>query len=165
MSTEFKATSSEVRCDVRARAASVLVVLGFSLPGCATIVHGRHQDVAVASSPPGARVLVEGSERGTTPTRLSLERKKLAIVLRFEKEGFRPAEVSLKRTTSGWIALDALAGASEFANQGLSSTGQQAAVAAGVAAFSFGIDFLTGGAYQLDPARVHVTLEPLVPQR
>jgi hypothetical protein len=87
------------------------------------------------------------------------------IVLRFEKEGYRPAEISLKRTTSGWIALNALAGASEFANQGLSSTGQQAAVAAGVAAFSFGIDFLTGGAYQLDPARVHVTLEPLVPQR
>jgi hypothetical protein len=86
------------------------------------------------------------------------------IVLRFEKEGYRPAEISLKRTTSGWIALNALAGASEFANQGLSSTGQQAGAAAGVAAVSFGIDFLTGGAYQLDPPRVHVTLEPLGPQ-
>ena len=107
-----------------------------SVTGCATIVHGRHQDVAVTSSPSGARVSVGGKDQGTTPTRVPLERKKTGIVLRFEKEGFQPAELTLGRTTSGWIALDVLAGAGQFANQGLSSTGQQAGAAAMVAAVS-----------------------------
>ena len=137
----------------------------FSVTGCGTIVHGRHQDVAVTSSPSGARVLVGGKDQGTTPTRVPVARRKTGIVLRLEKEGFPPVEVTLKRTISGWIALNALAGASQFANQGLSSTRQQAGAAAAVAAASFGIDFLTGAACKLDPPRVHVTLEPLKAKR
>lgn len=145
--------------------ALLAVYCPLSLGGCATIVHGRHQDIVVTSSPSGARVLVADSDQGTTPTRMSVERRKTGIALRVEKDGFQPAEVTLRRTTSGWIALNVLAGASEFANQGLSS-GRQAAVAAvSVAAVSFGIDFLTGAAYQLDPPRVHVTLAPLKRER
>ncbi len=42
-------------------------LLGFALSGCATIIHGTHQDVAFSSSPTGAEVWVDGVKVGETP--------------------------------------------------------------------------------------------------
>jgi hypothetical protein len=153
------------RLRLRLLAAVVLCAGALSAAGCATLAHGSHQDVEIASEPPGASVRVGETLVGVTPARLSLERRQAHLVLRVEKEGFRPVEVPLVRKTSWWIALNVAAGGAQFANQGLSSTSQAATAAVVVGALAFGTDYLSGAAYQLDPPRVHVVLEPLDPPR
>ena len=54
-----------------------------------------HVSITVESEPEGARVLVAGVERGTTPTTLELPRAEDAISLRLEREGHRPEEAEL----------------------------------------------------------------------
>jgi hypothetical protein len=147
---------------------AILAVLPL-LSGCASIVHkarpGRDtafQVISVTSEPAGARVLIGQTLVGTTPTQLLLKRSDAHIVLRFEKDGWEPAEVRLERTISG-----ALAGNIPFALiplnplQGFGdnpwSTSEKAAFAIALPAAGLAIDFLTGAAYKLPP-RVHVTL-------
>lgn len=45
------------------------------LAGCATIMHGTTQQVAVSSSPTGAKMAVNGMDRGVTPVIADLKRK------------------------------------------------------------------------------------------
>jgi PEGA domain-containing protein len=136
------------------------VVACVSLAGCATLVHGRKQEVAVSSEPPGAQVLLRGEAIGTTPTKVKLPRRDSHLTLRFEKDGYQTAELPLKRRVSGWIAGDLAWGPLQFANQGLESTSQQATAAVIVPAIFLGVDLLTGGAYKL-PSQVQVVLKPL----
>ncbi|MBN8612460.1 MAG: serine/threonine protein kinase [Deltaproteobacteria bacterium] len=44
----------------------------------------------VASSPDGARVMIDGEARGETPTRITLPRDEVMHELRLEREGFEP---------------------------------------------------------------------------
>ena len=44
-----------------------MVVACVSLAGCATLVHGRKQEVVVSSEPPGAQILLRGEAIGITP--------------------------------------------------------------------------------------------------
>ena len=77
-----------------------LLVFGLVLMGvgCATIIHGTHQNIAVNSSPSGAKVIVWGVEKGKTPTIINLPRGESGnLILRFEKEGYEPVEVMLKK--------------------------------------------------------------------
>ena len=141
--------------------AGLAIVSPLAAVGCASIAHGSFQEIEVVSSPPGARVLVEGKDTGTTPARLHVKRKDAGVVLRLEKAGYAPVEVRLKRATSRWIAGDVAWSAAQFVNQGYSSTGQAAAGAAASLAIGLGVDALTGAAYKLVPGEVHVTLEQL----
>jgi len=68
---------------------------------CATIIHGRTQETAVTSEPPGAQVFIDKDLVGVTPTRILLNRRDSRVVLRFEKEGYVPENLALKRTFSG----------------------------------------------------------------
>jgi PEGA domain len=128
------------------------------ITGCATLAHGRKQEVVVSSEPPGAQVLLRGEGIGLTPTRVTLPRRDSHLTLRFEKAGYQPAELLLRRSMSGWIVGD-LAWGPQFANQGLSSTSQQATAAAVVPATFLGVDLLTDAAYKL-PSQVQVVLKP-----
>ena len=131
-----------------------------SLIGCATVRHGRTQDVSVSSDPEGAQIFAVKDLVGVTPTRITLKRNASHLVLRFEKQGYQAEQVTLKRTASGWLAGDLGWSASQFANQGITSASQRLGAAAGVAAITLGIDFATGSAYKL-PAHVRATLKPL----
>jgi hypothetical protein len=86
------------------------VIIGscFLLTSCATMARGRTQRANVSSEPQGA-LIYEGKDLiGITPTLVILDRKN--PVLRFEKEGFSPREVAVKRELSGWIMADVAAG-------------------------------------------------------
>jgi hypothetical protein len=136
--------------------------------GCATVVHGTRQTVKVTSDPPGAAVIVlshrpgrapiERSRPGVTPIELDLTRRDPNIVIRLERDGCPPVDLRLKRSVSGWVALDLFV-ANPYARQGMSNPSpylQQIAVGVPL---TFGVDALTGGAFKL-PKAVHASVCP-----
>ena len=125
--------------------------------GCATMANGSRQAVAVTSEPLGAHVYVNGKPAGTTPLRLDLKRRQKRTVLRVERDGFLPREIRLERTLSGWTAGN-LVFANPYAGQGTSSPPKYSTQLLTTAS-GFGLDFLTGAAFQF-PATVNVALEP-----
>lgn len=106
---------------------------------CCTIIHGDTQDISVNSQPSGAKVIVRGVHMATTPAVIELKRKESNIVLRFEKEGYEPVEIALKRGTDSWIAGNIIFG--------------------GVIGLI--VDFANGAAYKLSPENVQVELREL----
>lgn len=110
------------------------VTLTMAVSGCATIINGRSQDVALASTPPGADVKVDGAQT-TTPGRVTLKRDQDYKAV-FTKEGFPDQSVKLEKKPSWWILGNVLIG-------GL---------------VGLVIDFVTGGAYKLVPDSVDVDM-------
>lgn len=76
-----------------------------SLGACATVAHGRFQQVGIASTPAGARVTIDSVPAGVTPLVTSLSRKR-AHVVRIELDGHQPFEGRLERKMSGWAIVD-----------------------------------------------------------
>ena len=106
--------------------------------GCATIIHGSSQDIDISSAPDQAEVWIDGARMGTTPTKVSLKRNGTFLVT-VKKEGYKEATVKIDGTTSAWIIGNVIFG--------------------GI--IGCGIDFLTGGAYDLKPERVDMNLTKL----
>lgn len=128
--------------------------------GCATVVTGRTQLVAVSSEPSGAQVFVGDEPVGVTPTFVDLPRRERNLTLRFEKEGFAPVDASVRRSLSGWLwgnaAYTVTAGVTAGQAIGHRTTAW-AHMFPQLAAFTFGIDLLTGAAFRL-PRHVRATL-------
>ncbi len=115
-----------------------VVLTGVLVSGCASIIHGSRQDVRVVSNPSGAVVRVNlNNTATTTPGILTLNRKEIGYVLTFEKQGYKPVEVSLRRTVDGWLFGNIIFG-------GL---------------IGIVIDFASGSAYKLTPSEVETVLE------
>ncbi len=108
--------------------------------GCATIVKGTTQEIPVASEPTGARVAVNGSPAGTTPTKVTLSRKQNHMIT-LEKEGYESESVALTKRMGGAVAGNIIAG-------GL---------------VGWGVDAVSGAQYNLHPETVNVRLRPLAP--
>ena len=51
-----------------------LAFLAVVLPGCATIISGTRQEIAIQSLPPGAEVLINGVHAGRTPAETEVGR-------------------------------------------------------------------------------------------
>lgn len=126
--------------------------------GCATIFQGRTQTVEVTSDPPGAKVFVNGKQMSTTPVDLMLNRKS-TVTLRLEKEGYDPYEIRIKRTLSAFLLSDLAVGALFGVGNG-----KLQGAAAGWGTFVvyglllFGVDFLTGSAFEQSPSVVEAKL-------
>jgi len=102
---------------------------------CATIMQGTTQEVGVSSTPTDAEVIVDNQERGSTPLALDLERESQHTV-RIEMDGYEPYEVTLTKSTSGWVWGNIVFG-------GL---------------IGLAVDAITGGLYKLNPAQVEAEL-------
>jgi hypothetical protein len=113
--------------------AAVLVVL---TAGCATIMHGSKQDVAVSSTPSGASVSVDNQPMGNTPTTVNLTRKDRHVIS-IEAPGYRKYDLQLTRGTSGWVWGNLVFG--------------------GIPGLA--IDAITGSLYKLSPDNVAANLE------
>lgn len=81
---------------------SLCLFAGACSSGCATVINGRIQQVAVASDPPGARVYVNGAPAGVTPVFVEVPRRDPDLELRLEKKGYEPTRLTLPRSRSGW---------------------------------------------------------------
>ena len=114
----------------------ILITAVIFSQGCATIVHGPSQHVAVSSNPTKAKVQVDSGNTYTTPARIKLARKRDHILI-FNKEGYQQEEITIMHVISGAVAGNIIAG-------GL---------------IGWGVDALTGAQYRLIPETVHVELE------
>lgn len=87
---------------VRRFAFVVLAFAACGLTGCATIISGTKDGINVTSTPPGAKVLVDGRQEFTTPARLKLSRKHEHTLL-VSMPGYHTEEVSLSQGVNGWV--------------------------------------------------------------
>ena len=106
--------------------------------GCASIIHGTSQDINISSSPDNAEVWIDGARMGATPTKVTLKRKDSHIVT-VKKDGFKDATATIETETSAWIIGNIIFG--------------------GI--IGCGIDFITGGAYDLKPERLDINMTKL----
>lgn len=122
-----------------ARACSVsaiMMILTISLSGCATLLRGSGDPMMITSAPTAATVALNGVEIGTTPIQMRLPAKDLQL-LRFSKDGYRPATVAVSGSVgSGWVILDILCGLVPVI-----------------------VDAATGSWYSRDRDLVHVTMQ------
>jgi len=106
--------------------------------GCAAIIHGTTQDVNISSAPDQSEIWIDGAKMGTTPTKITLKRKDNYLVT-IKKEGYKEATIKIEGETSAWIIGNIIFGGF----------------------IGCGIDFITGGAYDLKPERVDINLTKL----
>lgn len=91
----------------------------FGVMSCASIIHGKSQDVFISSQPKGAKILVDDKDYGVTPKTLGLPRMgrmegepstkkeyKITITL----DGYMPHETILQRKVDGWFFGNLLIG-------------------------------------------------------
>lgn len=106
-----------------------------SLTSCATIMHGTHQKVGIASNPSNACIWVDRNYVGNTPLIVNMTRSDNHVV-RIELDGYRPYEVVLTKQLSGWVVGNIVFG--------------------GV--IGLAVDAITGGIYRLTPEQVQADL-------
>lgn len=116
----------------------ILLGLTFFLSGCATFIHGDSQYISINSNPAGASVYIEGATF-ITPAKVLLKRgyPMKDFQLLFQKEGYKPGYAKIEQKSSGWLWLNVLNGMIPGAT----------------------VDFITGGAFNLYPTEIVVTLE------
>jgi ABC-type amino acid transport substrate-binding protein len=102
---------------------------------CASIMHGKAQEVSIASTPSGATVTVDNEALGTTPVVAKLKRKDKHVIA-VKLDGYQPFELTTTRSTSGWVWGNILFG-------GL---------------IGLAVDLGTGGAYKVNPAQISAQL-------
>lgn len=115
----------------------LLFCVSLGLVGCASITTGKHQRVPIDSNPQGAEVTVSSGYRGITPCSFELERNKQHVI-NIAKEGYKTAQVTLKKTVCGSLAGNLIVG--------------------GV--IGVGVDAMTGAMWKLTPESVYVDLVP-----
>lgn len=113
----------------------MITAVGFFCSGCATIIHGTTQNVSINSNPPGAKASIDGLKI-ETPNSVTLARNKDYIV-NVEKEGYKPGQAQITRKFDG---LPVIAGNILWLLPGVL------------------VDILAGGAWNLTPEQVNVTL-------
>lgn len=108
------------------------------LSGCATIVHGgSYQGVGISSTPPGATVTVDGVPSGVTPVVVDMKRNRNHTV-EVALNGYSTWSGTLEPSVSGWV----------WGNIALGGL------------IRLGVDFISGGAYQLHPDNLSAPLQP-----
>lgn len=158
-------SESRLRLSPLALALSLCLVTG-----CATVFRGTTQKIEVFTEPHGA-VATAGDQKITTPGVLRLPRNAKVTEVRIEKAGFETRTAILERDTEGLVWLNfvaipvgVLSGAAIGSRSGSGWLGNigEGAVIGGVTlpAAAFAVDYGTGAAYRLVPAKLVVKLLP-----
>lgn len=125
-----------------ARPVTAALSAALVLHGCAygTLINGSRQEVTFNSEPPGATVSIDGGAIGETPMSWKLPRNRDVSVV-FEKTGCERREIPIDSSVSGIVLLNLL----PFLVWGLAVGGA--------------VDLISGGAYNLEPETVTVSLK------
>jgi len=79
------------------------------LSGCSTVFNTSTQMVELNSTPPNAKITIDGNKFGTSPQRVNLQRGDSHIV-RFELDGYDPYEIQLTTKMSAWVWMNVFNG-------------------------------------------------------
>jgi uncharacterized protein YceK len=71
----------------------LFLILMAILSGCATVIKGTKQKVIIDSDPSGAKVYVNGTEKGTTPLEMKLKRGLEVPVIVVSKENYSSEKI------------------------------------------------------------------------
>lgn len=112
-----------------------VIASSLALTACASIMHGSSQDVGISSTPTSASVTVDNTAKGQTPFVAKLSRKDNHVI-HIAADGYQPADLTLTRSTSGWVWGNLLFG-------GL---------------IGLAVDAISGGLYKLTPDQLNATL-------
>ena len=135
--------------------------------GCATVHHGRHQEIMVVSDPAGATVDVRCGKpqpAAVTPVTVRLPRRVDQCSLTLTQPGSRSETVVFDSIPSGWLWGNfggPTAGGAIGATRGSDQAFVDFLVGAFVGGVGFAVDALTGAMWQLEPARVDRKLTPI----
>ncbi len=121
-------------------ATSAILIL--NILGCATIIDGSTQDVAVRSTPASAQVFDNGQLLGQTPINVTLDRGRTHNI-QLKLPGYEPATVYLSQDINPATWINAVGALFLFA-PGLAG---------------LGIDYITGAFYELTPGQVNAQLQ------
>jgi hypothetical protein len=145
---------------------TIFVALVIFTQGCATLHNGRHQEILVTTDPAGASVEIHCGKTqpaAVTPATVRLPRRVEQCSLVLTREGFRPETVVFDSSTSRWAWAN-LAGPIIGGTSGATRHSDQAFIdfllGAVVGGAGFGVDAMTGAMWELQPARVELTLVP-----
>ena len=89
--------------------AGAIIAFGPALGGCATVMHGVHQDVQFNSDPASATIRLAQGGTCITPCQIEMHRGHDSMVT-YTLEGFEPASVYLQSKLNGAIAGNVIAG-------------------------------------------------------
>lgn len=117
---------------------TITISLGLFFSGCSTVLNTTTQDVELKTTPPNAKITIDGKKFGTTPQTINIDRGSNHVI-KFELDGFENYETQLTRKISFWFWGNALNG------------------------FIPGmiIDMFSGSMYNLLPETVEVELVPV----
>lgn len=108
-----------------------------TLSGCASIVHGTRQKIAVSTNPTGATVS-DGETTVQSPGTMNLKRNQ-DYILTITKPGYETETVKITHVISGAVAGNLLAGGF----------------------IGWGVDAVSGAQWRLEPETITVNLRPL----
>ncbi|MCX6169417.1 MAG: PEGA domain-containing protein [Ignavibacteriales bacterium] len=116
---------------------ATVISLAVLFSACSTVLNTTTQDVELKTTPPSAKITVDGKKFGTTPQQVNVDRG-ANHVIKFELEGYETYETQLTRKISFWFWGNALNG------------------------FIPGmiVDMFTGSMYNLLPEKIEVELVP-----
>ncbi len=117
--------------------AIAIVAVALLSTACATIMNGSTQAVTIASEPPGATISVLGNELARTPATITLRRNQRHTILLW-KQGYEERRVEV------------IGAPEHFVEATLGNLWNLF--------IGFYVDFLTGGAFELDPLVINATL-------
>ena len=143
-----------------------LVLLLVLAVGCATVHHGRDQEIRVVTDPAGASVQVRcGKPQAevVTPATVRLPHRAEHCSLLLTLAGFSPETVVFESSPSPWVwanlAVPAVGGAIGATRQS-DDAFLDFFLSALIGGMGFGIDALSGAMWQWEPASVERKLTP-----
>jgi hypothetical protein len=144
---------------MRVNLKSLLALVIFT-QGCATVHHGRYQEISVVSDPAGANVEVRCGKTqpaAVTPTTVRLPRRVDECSLLLTRPGFQPETVVFDSTPSGWVWANfgaTVAGGIVGGTRGSDQAFVDFLFGALFGGIGIAIDALTGAMWHLEPATV-----------
>lgn len=95
-------------------ALAAVAAVGVAMSGCASVIKGSHQTIAISTPPTtGANCVLtskEGNWPVTSPGQVTVEKSKEDIQVRCEKPGWQPAVATIPSDFQGWTLGNILIG-------------------------------------------------------
>jgi hypothetical protein len=125
--------------------AAAVVASGLLLSGCATLFSGQSQEVEIDSTPSNAEVMVNGTQRATTPATIEISRPGQGDPpeITLDKEGYEEKTLRLQKKFNAVTLLNIL---------------NPFNYALGVPVVGFGVDWYTGSFWKYAPEAYTVEL-------